>query len=47
MIYNETLDEIPFNDYKKVCGSCALCKLLFVVCLVTSLVICIAFIYLY
>ena len=36
MIYNETLNTIPLNDYKKVCGSCTLYIILFVVFLVTS-----------
>ena len=31
MIYNEILDEIPFNTYKKVCGSCTLYIVLFVI----------------
>ena len=45
MIYNETLDRIPFNNYKKVCGSCTQYIVLFVVFLVTSTVISIVFIY--
>ena len=47
MIYNETLDTIRLNYYKKVCGSCAIYIVLFVVFLVTSLVISSAFIYFY
>ena len=47
MIYNETLDTIPLNDYKKVCGSCTLYIVLFVVFLVTSTVISSVFIYFY
>ena len=47
MIYNENLDTIPLNDYKNVCASCALCIVLFVVFLATSLVISTAFIYFY
>ena len=30
MIYNETLNTIPLNDYKKVCGFCTLYIALFV-----------------
>ena len=45
MIYNETLDRIPLNDYKKVCGSCTLYIVLFVVFLVASAVIGTVFIY--
>ena len=44
MIYNETLDEIPLNDYKNVCGSCALYIVLFVIILVLSTVISVAFV---
>ena len=47
MIYNETLDRIPLNNYKKVCGSFTLYIVLFVVFLVTSIVISTAFIYFY
>ena len=36
MIYNETLNTIPLNDYKNVCGYCTLYIVLFVVFLVTS-----------
>ena len=45
MIYNETLDEIPLNDYKKACGSCTAYIVLFAVFLVISTVISAAFIY--
>ena len=31
MIYNKTLNAISLNDYKKVCGSCTLYTVLFVV----------------
>ena len=34
MLYNETLNTIPSNDYKKLCGSCTLYIVLFVVFLV-------------
>ena len=47
MIYNETLNAIPLNDYKKVCGSCTLYIVLFVVFLLTSIVISSVFIYFY
>ena len=47
MIYNETLDTIPLNDYKKVSGCCTLCIVLLVVFLVASLVISTDFIYFY
>ena len=47
MIYNETLNGIPLNDYKKVCGSCTLYIILFVVFKVTSTVISSVFIYFY
>ena len=52
MIYNETLNTIslnavPLNDYKKVCGSCTLYIVLFAVFLATSTVISAVFIYFY
>ena len=47
MIYNETLDEIPLNDYKKVCGSCILYVVLFVMILVINTVISAVFVYFY
>ena len=47
MIYNETLNTIPLNDYKKVCGSCTLYIVLFVAFSVTSTVISNVFIYFY
>ena len=47
MIYNETLNTIPLNDCKNVCGSCTLYIVLFVVFLVTSTVISSVFIYFY
>ena len=45
MIYNETLDEIPLNDYQKVCGSCTLYIVLFFIFLVISTVISAGFFY--
>ena len=47
MIYNETLNTITVNDYKKVCGSCTLYIVLFAVLLVTSAIISTGFIYFY
>ena len=45
IIYNGTLNAIPLNDYKKVCGSCTLYIVLFAVFLVTNTVISTVFIY--
>ena len=39
MLYNETLDVIPLNDYKKVCNSCTIHILLSAVFLITSICI--------
>ena len=47
MIYNETLNGITLNDYKKLCDPCTLHIVLFVVFLVTSIVISSVFIYFY
>ena len=47
MLYNETLDVIPLNIYKKVCSSCMVYIMLFVVFLITSICICCVFIYFY
>ena len=47
MLYNETLDVILLNVYKKVCSSCMIHIVLFVVFLITSICICFAFIYFY
>ena len=47
MICNESLNTIPLNDYKKVCGSYTLHIVLFVYFLVTSTVISSIFIYFY
>ena len=47
MIYNETLDGITLNAYKKVCGSCTLYIVLSTVFLVTTTVISTVFIYIY
>ena len=45
MFYSGTLNEIPLNDYKKVCGSCTLYIVLFAVFLASSTVISTVFIY--
>ena len=45
MLYNETLDVIPLNDYKKVCNSCTIYIVLFTVFFKTSICISSAFIY--
>ena len=47
MIYNETLNAITLNDYKKECGSCTLYIVLFAVFFVTRTVISRVFIYVY
>ena len=47
MLYNETLDVIPLNVYKKVCSSCMKYIVLLVVFLITSICICCVFIYFY
>ena len=44
MLYNETLDVIPLNVYRKVCSSCMVYIVLFVVFLITSICV---FIYFY
>ena len=45
MFYNETLNAIPLNVYKKLCNSCVVYIVLFVVFLITSICICSVFIY--
>ena len=47
MLYNETLDVISFNVYKKVCSSCMVYIVLFVVFLITAISICCVFVYFY
>ena len=47
ILYNETLDVIPLNVYKKVCSSFMVYIVLFVVLLITSTCICCDFIYFY
>ena len=42
---NETIDVIPLNVYKKVCNSCMVYIILFVVFLITSVCICCVFIF--
>ena len=45
MLHNESLDVIPLNDYKKVCNSCTIYRVLFAVFFITS--ICISSIFIY
>ena len=50
MLYKETLNTIvlnttPLNDYKKVCGSCAIYIILFTVFFIRSMCISSVFIY--
>ena len=45
MICNETLIAITLNDYKKVCSSCTIYIVLFVIFLVTSTIISSVFIH--
>ena len=45
MLHNETLDEIPLNDYTKVCNSCTIYIVLFAVFSITSICISRVFIY--
>ena len=47
ILYNETLDVIPFNVCENVCNSCMVYVVLFLVILITSICICSVFIYLY
>ena len=47
MIYNETLDVIPLNVYKKVCSSCMVYIVFIVAFLITSICDCCVFIYFY
>ena len=44
MVYNETFNANPLNVYKKVCNSCTVHKVLFVIFLITSICICSVFI---
>ena len=45
MIYNETLNAIPLNDYKKPCGSCVIYIVLFLIFLKISTIISSVFVY--
>ena len=45
MVSNDILKAIPLNDYKKVCGTCAIYIILFVIFLLASVTINRAFIY--
>ena len=40
MLYNETLDVIPLNVYKKMCSSCMVYIVLFALSLIASICIC-------
>ena len=44
IIYNRTLNAIPLNDFKKVCSSCTIYVVLFVIFLIISTIISSAFI---
>ena len=39
MLYNDTLDVIPLNNYKKVCNSCTIYMVLFAVFFITTICI--------
>ena len=39
MLYNETLNAIPLNFYKKACNSCMVYIVLFVIFLITNICI--------
>ena len=45
MLHNETLDVTPLNDYKKVCNSRTIYKVLFAVFFITSKCISCVFMY--
>ena len=45
MLYNETLNAIQLNVYKKVFNYCTVCVVLFIIFLITSICICCIFIY--
>ena len=45
MFYNETLDIVSLNDYKKVCNSCTIYIVLFAIFYITSICISGVFIY--
>ena len=45
MLYNETLDIVSLNDYKKVCNSCTIYIVLFAIFYITSICISGVFIY--
>ena len=45
MIYNETLNAIPLNDYKKPRGSCVIYIVLFLIFLKISTIISSVFVY--
>ena len=45
MLYNETLNAVPSNVYKKACNSCMVYIVLFVIFLITKICICCIFFY--
>ena len=47
MLYNETLDVIPLNVYKKVCSPCLVYIVIFVAFLLKGIRTCCVFIYFY
>ena len=47
MPYNETLNAIPLNVYKKVCNSCTVYIVLFIIFFIANICICCIFIYFY
>ena len=45
ILYNEVLNAIPMNVYKKACNSCTVYIVLFVIFLIANICICCIFIY--
>ena len=45
MLDNETLNAIPLNVYKKICNSCTVYIVLFVIFLIRNICICCIFMY--
>ena len=45
MLYNETLNAIQLNVYKKAFNYCTVCVVLFIIFLITNICICCIFIY--
>ena len=46
ILYNKNLNAIPLNVYKKVCNSCTVYIVLFVIFLITSICICSVYLFL-